>query len=269
MRAGLTGRQTTSHIQVQLPVCLRLLCHYSLYHLIKIWYFAGMYFLILEDEEKTAAHLQKGLAEMSIRSDLSGNGLEGVSLAAGKCYDLIILDLILPGIDGLEVVKRLRGAGCATPIIILTARDTVQDRVCGLKAGADDYLVKPFAFSELTARIQALLRRGQVVSQDELRVCDLEVNFFAHRASRAGKRLELTRKEFALLSLLIRRSGEVLTRSCIAERIWNLGFDDSMKIVDVKMGNLRAKIDGPFEKKLIHTVRGVGYVLEDREAGRD
>ena len=228
-----------------------------------------MYFLIIDDNEKTAAQLKKGLAEMSVMSDLSGNGLEGVSLAFRKSYDLIILDLMLPGIDGLEVAKRLRAGGCSTPIMILTARDAVQDRVSGLKAGADDYLVKPFAFSELTARIQALLRRGQVVCQDELRLADLEVNFFAHRAIRAGKRLELTPKEFALLSLLMRRSGQVLSRTCIAERIWNLGFDNNMKIVDVKMGNLRTKVDGPYEKKLIHTVRGVGYVLEDREAGPD
>ena len=228
-----------------------------------------MYFLIIEDEEKTAAHLQKGLAEISVLSDLSGNGLEGLALAFRKDYDLIILDLMLPGIDGLEVIRRLRGSGNTTPVMILTARDAVQDRVAGLKGGADDYLVKPFAFSELTARIQALLRRGQVVSQDELRVADLEVNFFAHRASRAGKRLDLTPKEFALLSLLIRRNGEVLSRTTIAERVWNLGFDNNMKIVDVKMGNLRAKVDGHFEKKLIHTVRGVGYVLEDRESGGD
>jgi two-component system, OmpR family, copper resistance phosphate regulon response regulator CusR len=228
-----------------------------------------MYFLIVEDEEKTAAHLQKGLAEISVMSDLATNGLDGLAMASRKEYDLIILDLMLPGIDGLEVVKRLRAAGSTTPVMILTARDAVQDRVSGLKMGADDYLVKPFAFSELTARIQALLRRGQVVSQDELRIADLEVNFFAHRATRGGRRLELTQKEFALLSLLIRRRGEALSRTCIAERIWNLGFDNNMKIVDVKMGNLRAKVDGPFEKKLIHTVRGVGYVLEDREAELD
>jgi two-component system, OmpR family, copper resistance phosphate regulon response regulator CusR len=228
-----------------------------------------MYFLIIEDEEKTAAHLQKGLAEISITSDLAGNGVAGLAMACRKNYDLIILDLMLPGIDGFELVKRLRAGGSTTPVMILTARDAVRDRVSGLKAGADDYLVKPFAFSELTARIQALLRRGQVVCRDALRVADLEVDFFAHRASRAGKRLELTPKEFALLALLLRRTGEVLSRSCIAERVWNLGFDNNMKIVDVKMGNLRAKIDGPFEKKLIHTVRGVGYVLEDRQAGLD
>jgi len=228
-----------------------------------------MYFLIIEDEAKTAAHLQKGLAEISVMSDLSANGLDGLALATKTSYDLIILDLMLPGIDGFEVVGRLRARGITTPVIILTARDAVQDRVLGLKAGADDYLVKPFAFSELTARIQAVLRRGQVVSQDELRVADLEVNFFAHKATRAGRHLELTPKEFSLLSLLMRRRGEVLSRTFIAERVWNLGFDNNMKIVDVKMGNLRAKVDVPFERKLIHTVRGVGYVLEDRDVGLD
>jgi two-component system copper resistance phosphate regulon response regulator CusR len=148
---------------------------------------------------------------------------------------------------------------------MLTARDAVNDRVMGLQLGADDYLVKPFAFSELLARIQSLLRRGQEMQPDLLRVADLEVNFFSHSAIRSGKRLDLTPKEFALLSLLIRRTGEVLSRMRIAERIWNLGFDSNLKIVDVKMGNLRTKVDEPFEKKLIHTVRGVGYVLEDRD----
>lgn len=223
-----------------------------------------MYFLIVEDEEKAAAQLKKGLAEMSVMSDLTRNGLEAVALAQKKEYDLIILDLMLPGIDGLEVLRRLRAQGIATPVLILTARDSVQDRVAGLKGGADDYLVKPFSFSELIARVQALLRRGNHLQQDELRVADLEVNFFAHRASRKGKAIDLTPKEFALLALLIRRSGEVLSRSRIAERIWNLGYDDNMKIVDVKMGKLRAKVDEPYDKKLIHTVRGVGYVLEDR-----
>ena len=228
-----------------------------------------MYFLIIEDEEKAAAQLQKGLAEMSIMSDLATNGLEGLALATRKNYAMILLDLMLPGVDGLEVVRRLRAGESTAPIMILSGRDAVEDRVVALKAGADDYLVKPFAFSELAAQIQALLRRGQLVTRDELCVADLEVDFFAHRASRAGKRLDLTPKEFALLSLLIRRSGEALSRLCIAERVWNLGFDNNMKIVDVKMGNLRAKVDGPFEKKLIHTVRGVGYVLEDRATGSD
>ncbi|MBJ6725719.1 heavy metal response regulator transcription factor [Geomesophilobacter sediminis] len=224
-----------------------------------------MYFLVVEDEERAAAQLQKGLSEVSVVSDVCSNGLDAVALALKKEYDLIILDLMLPGIDGFEVLKRIRAAGVATPVIVLTARDSVTDRVTGLRSGADDYLVKPFSFAELIARIQALLRRGQALQHDELRVADLVVNFFAHRATRAGKHLDLTPKEFSLLSLMIRRQGEVLSRARIAERIWNLGFDSNMKIVDVKIGNLRAKVDGPHEKKLIHTVRGVGYVLEDRE----
>jgi two-component system, OmpR family, copper resistance phosphate regulon response regulator CusR len=224
-----------------------------------------MYMLIIEDEEKAAAHLKKGLAEVNIVTDVAKDGLQGLALAQMKEYDLIILDVMLPGINGLEVVKRLRAGGKKTPVLMLTARDAVSDRVMGLQLGADDYLVKPFAFSELVARIQSLLRRGQEIQSDLLRVAELEVNFFSHSAIRCGKRLDLTQKEFALLSLLIRNAGEVLSRMRIAERIWNLGFDSNLKIVDVKMGNLRAKVDEPFEKKLIHTVRGIGYVLEDRE----
>lgn len=223
-----------------------------------------MYFLIVEDEEKAAAQLQKGFGEISVTSDWTRNGLEAVALAQKKEYDLIVLDLMLPGVDGLEVVRKIRALGLTTPVIILTARDAVQDRVAGLRSGADDYLVKPFFFSELIARVQALLRRGHVVQQDELRVADLEINFFAHRATRGGKTIDLSPKEFALLALLMRRSGEVLSRGRIAERIWNLGYDDNLKVVDVKMGKLRAKVDEPFQKKLIHTVRGAGYVLEER-----
>jgi two-component system, OmpR family, copper resistance phosphate regulon response regulator CusR len=225
---------------------------------------SGMYILIVEDEMKTALQLQKGLAEISMTADVSNNGLEALALAGEKDYDLIILDVILPGIDGWEVVKNLRRSGRRTPVLMLTARDAVQDRVTGLQAGADDYLVKPFSFSELIARVQALLRRGPEIQPDVYRVADLEVNFFAHKATRDGKYLDLTQKEFALLSLLIRRSGEALSRARIAERVWNLGLDSNMKIVDVKMGNLRSKVDDPFEKKLIHTVRGIGYVLEER-----
>ena len=223
-----------------------------------------MYILIVEDEMKTALQLQKGLAEISIVADVSNNGLEALKLVEKKDYALIILDVMLPGVDGWEVVRRLRSSGRSTPVLMLTARDAVQDRVTGLQAGADDYLVKPFSFSELIARIQALLRRGQEIQPEVYRVADLEVNFFAHKATRGGKHLNLTQKEFALLSLLIRRSGEALSRARIAERVWNLGLDSNMKIVDVKMGNLRSKVDDPFEKKLIHTVRGVGYVLEER-----
>jgi two-component system copper resistance phosphate regulon response regulator CusR len=223
-----------------------------------------MYFLIVEDAEKTAEQLRRGLSEMSVTVDVAPDGLKGLAMARERDYDLIVLDLMLPGIDGFEVVKRLREGGSTTPVMILTARDEVHDRITGLQLGADDYLVKPYSFAELCARIQALLRRGQVVQQDEIRVADLTVNFFAHKATRAGKNLELTPKEFALLSLLIRRAGEVQSRLRIAERVWNLGFDANLKIVDVKVAALRAKVDGPYEKKLIHTVRGLGYILEDR-----
>jgi two-component system copper resistance phosphate regulon response regulator CusR len=223
-----------------------------------------MYMLIIEDEEKAALQLKKGLGEVNVMADVAKDGLEGLALAQAKAYDLIILDVMLPGINGWEVVKRLRAEGKQTPILMLTARDAVSDRVMGLQLGADDYLVKPFAFSELVARIQSLLRRGPEIHSDLLRVADLEVDFFSHSAIRAGKRLDLTQKEFSLLSLLIRRSGEVLSRRLIAERIWNIKDDSNLKIVDVKVGNMRAKVDGPFEKHLIHTVRGVGYILEDR-----
>jgi two-component system copper resistance phosphate regulon response regulator CusR len=225
-----------------------------------------MYLLVIEDEEKAAAQLTKGLIEANIFTDVAHDGLQGLSLAQKKEYDLILLDVMLPGISGWDVLLKLRKAGRSTPIIMLTALDSVSDRVMGLQFGADDYLIKPFAFSELLARIQSVLRRGIEKKPDILRVADLEVNFFSHSAIRGGKRLDLTMKEFSLLSLLIRRTGEALSRSRIAERIWNLGFDSNLKIVDVKIGNLRAKVDDPFEKKLIHTVRGVGYVLEDRES---
>jgi two-component system copper resistance phosphate regulon response regulator CusR len=224
-----------------------------------------LYILIIEDEEKAAAQLKKGLAEANVFTDVAHDGLQGLALAKSKDYDLIILDVMLPGINGWEVIRKLRDGGSTIPVLMLTARDAVNDRVMGLQLGADDYLIKPFAFSELLARIQSLLRRGQELKSDLIRVADLEVNFFSHSATRGGMRLELTKKEFALLSLLIRRAGEALSRMRIAERIWNLGFDSNLKIVDVKMGNLRAKVDGPFEKKLIHTVRGVGYVLEERD----
>ncbi|HIJ86537.1 MAG TPA: heavy metal response regulator transcription factor [Desulfuromonadales bacterium] len=226
-----------------------------------------MYLLIIEDEEKATEQLKKGLAEANVFTDVANNGLQGLILAQKKEYDLILLDVMLPGASGWEVLKKLRAGGSSTPVIMLTALDSVSDRVMGLQLGADDYLIKPFAFSELLARIQSVLRRGIERKPDLLRVADLEVDFFSHSATRGGKRLDLTKKEFALLSLLIHRTGEALSRDRIAERIWNLGFDSNLKIVDVKIGNLRVKVDDPFEKKLIHTVRGFGYVLEDRDEG--
>ena len=224
-----------------------------------------MYMLIIEDEEKAATHLKRGLVEANVKTDVANNGIIGIELALNTDYDLIILDVMLPGIDGWEVLRRLRFSGKTTPVLMLTACDSVQDRVMGLQMGADDYLVKPFAFSELIARIQSILRRGQELRHDLHRVADLELNFFSHSAIRGGKRLDLTKKEFALLSLLIRCTGEALTRERIAERIWHISGESNLKIVDVKMGNLRAKVDNPFDMKLIHTVRGVGYVLEVRE----
>ncbi len=223
-----------------------------------------MRILIVEDESKTAIHLKKGLGELNIVSDIATNGLEGFALAEKNDYALIILDVMLPGIDGFEVVTRLRNNDNKTPVLFLTARCEVADRVTGLRLGADDYLVKPFAFSELAARIQAILRRGKDLQPDALRVADLEIDFFAHKANRGGKRLNLTQKEFALLSLLAGHTGEVFSRTRIAERIWNMDFDSDPKVVEVHMRNLRAKVDDPFENKLIHTVRGVGYVLEHR-----
>lgn len=223
-----------------------------------------MHILIIEDEKKTAAFVKKGLTESNFTIDTSDNGRDGVELALTREYDLIILDVMLPGIDGWEVLTRLRAKGKETPVLLLTALSDVEDRVKGLGLGADDYLVKPFAFSELLARIYTILRRGPVRAPEVLRVGDLEIDFPAHRITRAGKRIDLTPKEFALLSLLARNTGQVLSRTRIGERIWDIGFDSDTNVVDVHMRRLRAKVDDPFEEKLIHTVRGIGYVLEVR-----
>ena len=223
-----------------------------------------MRFLVIEDEVKTAAFLRKGLKEEGHTVDVAHRGDEGLDLALSKEYDLIILDVMLPGVDGWEVIKKIRTTHRDIPVLFLTARDAVQDRIKGLELGADDYLVKPFAFSELLARIQTILRRGPVRTEEKIRIADLELDLMAHKVTRAGQRLDLTPKEFALLSLLARRSGEVLTRTRIAERIWDIDFESDSNVVDVHMRRLRAKVDDPFEQKLIHTVRGVGYVLEER-----
>jgi two-component system copper resistance phosphate regulon response regulator CusR len=220
--------------------------------------------LVVEDEVKTAAFLRKGLKEEGYLADVANRGDEGLKLALEKEYDLIILDVMLPGMDGWEVVKKIRATHRDTPVLFLTARDAVQDRIKGLQLGADDYLVKPFAFSELLARMQTILRRGPVRTEEKIRIADLEIDLLAHRVTRAGKRIDLTPKEFALLSLLARRTGEALTRTRIAERVWDIDFESDSNVVDVHMRRLRAKVDDPFEQKLIHTVRGVGYVLEER-----
>ncbi len=221
--------------------------------------------LLVEDEYKTADFIRKGLLEKGFEVDVAHYGTDGLEQAQSYQYDVIVLDIMLPGIDGWEVLKKLREKENMTPVIFLSALDGLEDRVQGLKLGADDYLVKPFAFSELIARIHTVLRRGASNKQSEIyRVGPLELDLAAHRVIREGVRIELTPKEFTLLALLMRFKGDVLTRTRIAERIWNLDDFHDTNVVDVHMRRLRAKVDDPFDLKLIHTVRGVGYVLEDR-----
>ncbi len=222
-----------------------------------------MRILIVEDERKTADYLRKGLSESSFVVDAVHNGDDGVHLALTEYYDLIILDVMLPGRDGYSVLGTIRRAGRQTPVLFLTARDAVEDRVQGLELGADDYLVKPFAFSELLARVRCVLRRGPTRQLELLSVADLEMDLVRHKGTRAGTRIDLTPKEFALLALLIRRKGEVLSRTLIAELVWEMHFDSDTNVVDVAVRRLRAKVDDQFERKLIRTVRGVGYVLDE------
>jgi two-component system copper resistance phosphate regulon response regulator CusR len=223
-----------------------------------------MRILIIEDEKKTAAYLRKGLAENGFVVDVADNGEDGLALAQTEEFDLIILDVMLPRLDGWSVMKALRTRHIEVPVLFVTARDAVDDRVKGLELGADDYLVKPFAFSELLARVRSVLRRGPERKPEILRIADLEIDLLRRRALRGGQRLVLTPKEFTLLSLLARRSGEVMTRTLIAEQVWDMNFDSDTNVVDVAVRRLRAKVDDPYDKKLIYTVRGVGYVLEDR-----
>jgi len=196
--------------------------------------------------------------------DIANDGEDGLHLARTGDYDLIVLDVMLPVRDGWSVLTELRQAGKDTPVLFLTACDAVEDRVKGLELGGDDYLVKPFSFSELLARVRSILRRGAARQPETMRVADLELDLVRHKATRAGQRLDLTPKEFALLSLLARRAGEVLSRTLIAEQVWDMNFESGSNVVDVHVRRLRAKVDDPFDRRLTHTVRGVGYVLEDR-----
>ncbi len=223
-----------------------------------------MHILIVEDEKKTAAYLKKGLTEQGFIVDVSIDGEEGLQLSTMVEYDLIILDVMVPLRDGWSVLKELRRGGKQTPVLFLTARDSIDDRVKGLELGADDYLVKPFAFVELLARIRSILRRGPTRQAEQLGLADLTLDPIRHKAFRNGQRLDLSPKEFALLSLFLQRPGEVLSRTLIAEQVWDVHFDSDTNIVDVAIRRLRQKIDDPFPQKLLHTVRGVGYVLEER-----
>ena len=227
-----------------------------------------MRLLVIEDEVKLAEYLRKGLTEEGYVVDVAHNGVEGLHLAMEGDYDLLVLDGMLPGIDGLGLLAALRQSK-QTPVLMLTARIRVEDRVKGLQGGADDYLVKPFAFSELVARIQVLLRRARPARDAEgatvLGLSDLEMDLMRRKATRAGRRLDLTAKEFTLLALLLRRQGEVLSRTEIAEQVWDINFDSATNVIDVAVRRLRGKLDAPFERTLLHTVRGMGYVLEERE----
>jgi two-component system copper resistance phosphate regulon response regulator CusR len=219
--------------------------------------------LLIEDEKKTSTYVSRALKELGFAVDVADNGIDGAHLAIEIDYDVIVLDVMLPGLDGYDVLKQLRNLK-QTPVLMLSARGSVDERVKGLRHGADDYLSKPFSLIELVARIQALLRRRPSDGADitQIQIHDLHLDLLARRVTRAGVRLDLTAKEFSLLSLLGRHQGEILSKMMIAEQVWDMNFDSDANVVEVAVKRLRDKVDKPFKKKLLHTVRGMGYVLE-------
>ncbi|MDP9802962.1 heavy metal response regulator transcription factor [Acinetobacter calcoaceticus] len=222
-----------------------------------------MKILLVEDEEKTGKYLKDGLIESGYTIDLVSDGLSGLHYAQTEDYDLLILDVMLPKLNGWLLLDEFRSQNHSTPVIFLTAKDSIEDRVKGLNLGADDYLIKPFAFAELLARIKSLLKRGK--SQDiitELNVLDLHLDLYKRRVLRSGKKIDLTAKEFMLLELLMRRQGEVLPKSLIASLLWDINFESDTNVIEVAINRLRNKIDLNFEHKLIHNIRGMGYVLD-------
>jgi two-component system copper resistance phosphate regulon response regulator CusR len=222
-----------------------------------------MKILVVEDETKTGAYLRKGLIESGFMVDLANSGLDGQHLALTESYDLVILDVMLPDISGWNILKSIRDAEILAPVLFLTAKDSVEDKVKGLELGADDYLVKPFAFAELLARVRTILRRGQLkLVSDIFCIDDLQLDVKKRLVTRAGETINLTNREFALLELLIRRQGEVLPRSLIASQIWDMNFDGDANVIDVAIRRLRMKVDDNAKSKLIHTVRGMGYQLD-------
>ena len=227
-----------------------------------------MRLLLVEDQTMAADYIAKGLKDNDVVVDVANDGVDGLHYLLTNEYDLAILDVMLPGMNGWKILELVRQAGRLTPVMFLTARDDVDDRVRGLELGAEDYLIKPFSFSELLARVRVIMRRRAahtpVVDESVMQISDLQLDFLKHRVMRGGKRIELTQKEFMLLSLLMRRSGEVLSRTVLAELVWDMNFDPETNVIDVAIRRLRSKIDDGYEVKLLHTLRGAGYVLEER-----
>jgi heavy metal response regulator len=222
-----------------------------------------MRILVVEDEKKVARFIQQGLEEERYTVDIAFDGEQGLQMAQSQSYDLIIMDIMLPRKNGIEVTRELRTGEGNTPILMLTAKSAIEDKVVGLDSGADDYLTKPFAFAELLARVRSLMRRGSMEKSTILSVADLELDTITHKARRGNRTIELTAKEYALLEFLLRNRDRVLSRTIISEHIWDYNFDTGTNLIDVYVNHLRSKIDSGFDRKLIHTVRGVGYVLKE------